>query len=308
MQPPRDAFAPHRHLSVTPDYLRRVIHRVRRLGYETIALDEVPSRIANPTSRPFVTFTLDDGYRDNFSHAYPVFKAENVPFTIFVPSTWPEGHGEVWWRLIEEVVARSAHVRPAIDCLPATMSTQSVQEKYCAFRAIQAAIVQMEEPAKYAHVRSLAERHGVNLEAICRDEIMSWTEIRNLVLDPLVTIGAHTRTHAALARLDDMALEKEIAASRLEIEEALGKPCRHFAFPYGGAQFAGPREFAAVAEAGFVTAVTGRRGLIYSEHANRLTSLPRIALEGNRQDELAIEVQLSGAPFAIRNGLRHQVA
>jgi peptidoglycan/xylan/chitin deacetylase (PgdA/CDA1 family)/glycosyltransferase involved in cell wall biosynthesis len=308
VEPPRDAFAPHRHLSVTPDYLRRVIHRVRKLGYDTIALDDVPSRIANPTSRPFVAFTLDDGYRDNFRHAYPVFKAENVPFTIFVPSTWPEGRGELWWRIIEEVVARSDQVRPAIDGLPAAMPALSVQEKYGAFRAIQNAVVQMEEPAKYAHVRSLAERHGVDLEAICRDEIMSWTEIKTLTQDPLVTIGAHTRTHAALARLDDVALGKEIAASRLEIEAALGQPCRHFAFPYGGAEFAGPREFAAVAEAGFVTAVTGRRGLLYSEHADRLTSLPRIALEGNRQDEIAIEVQLSGVPFAILNGLRHQVA
>lgn len=308
VEPPRDAFAPHRHLSVTPDYLRRVIYRVRKLGYETISLDEVPSRIANPTSCPFVVFTLDDGYRDNFRHAYPVFKAENVPFTIFVPSTWPEGRGELWWRIIEEVVARSDQVQPAIECLPLAITTQSVQDKYCAFRAIQDAVVQMEEPAKYAHVRSLAERHGVDLEAICRDEIMSWTELRKLTQDPLVTIGAHTRTHAALARLDDVALGKEIAASRLEIEAALGKPCRHFAFPYGGAEFAGPREFAAVAEAGFVTAVTGRRGLLYSEHADRLTSLPRIALEGNLQDESAIEVQLSGAPFAIRNGLRHQVA
>jgi peptidoglycan/xylan/chitin deacetylase (PgdA/CDA1 family) len=237
-----------------------------------------------------------------------VFKAENVPFTIFVPSSWPEGRGELWWRIIEEVVARSDQVRPAIEGLPATMTTQSVQEKYLAFRAIQDGVVQMEEPAKYAHVRSLAQRHGVDLEAICRDEIMTWPEIRTLTQDPLVTIGAHTRTHAALARLDDVTLGKEIAASRLEIEAALGKPCRHFAFPYGGAEFAGPREFAAVAEAGFVTAVTGRRGLLYSEHADRLTSLPRIALEGNRQDEIAIEVQLSGAPFAIRNGLRHQVA
>lgn len=308
VEPPREAFAPHRHLSVTPDFLRRVIRLVRGLGYETISLDEVPGRLANPSSRPFAAFTLDDGYRDNLRHAYPVFRAENVPFTIYVPSTWPDGRGELWWRVIEDVIARSEVVRPAIAGLPAAMSAHTVQDKYHAFDRIRSALVLLEEPAKYAHVRSLAERHGVDIEAICLDEIMSWAEIKELAKDPLVTIGAHTRTHAALSCLDAAALEKEISGSRHEIEAVLGRPCRHFAFPYGAAEFAGPREFAAAAVAGFVTAVTGRRGLLYGEHAERLASLPRIALEGNLQNETLIEVQLSGAPFALRNGLRHQVA
>lgn len=308
VEPPREAFAPHRHLSVTPDFLRRVIQLVRGLGYETISLDEVPERIASPSRRPFAVFTLDDGYRDNLRHAYPVFRAENVPFTIFVPSTWPDGRGELWWRAIEEVVARSEVVRPTIAGLPAAMSAHTVRDKYHAFDRIRSALVLLEEPAKYAHVRSLAERHGVDIEAICRSEIMSWTEIKELAKDPLVTIGAHTRTHAALSCLDAAALEKEIAGSRHEIEAVLGRPCRHFAFPYGAAEFAGPREFAAAARAGFMTAVTGRRGLLYGEHAQRLASLPRIALEGNLQDETLIEIQLSGVPFALRNGLRHQVA
>jgi peptidoglycan/xylan/chitin deacetylase (PgdA/CDA1 family) len=165
----------------------------------------------------------------------------------------------------------------------------------------------MEEPTMNAFVRTLADRYGVDIGAICRDDIMSWTEIRNLAQDSLVTIGAHSRTHAPLACLDVADMKREIFGSRVEIEAILEKPCRHFAFPYGGPNAAGPREFAAVAEAGFTTALTTRRGLIYKEHAGRLMSLPRIALDGNLQQEELIEVQLSGVPFAILNGLRYQV-
>jgi peptidoglycan/xylan/chitin deacetylase (PgdA/CDA1 family) len=138
--------------------------------------------------------------------------------------------------------------------------------------------------------------------------MMTWDEIRELVRDKLVTIGAHSRTHALLAKLNDPDMCDEVAGSRARIEAVLGRPCRHFAYPYGSAHFAGPREFAATREAGFATAVTARRGLLYPEHRDRLAALPRIPLEGHMQDERLIEVQLSGAPFALRDGLRRRMA
>lgn len=302
------SFAPHRHLSITPDYLTRVIGLVRAMGYDTVALDEVPERLEHPRGRPFAAFTLDDGYRDNLLHAYPVFRTEDVPFTIYVPSQWPEGRGELWWRALEEVIAGSRSIEPRMEGLSGSLPAGTVDEKARAFEAIQRALVQMDEAAKYAHTRDLAGRYGVDLAALCRSEIMTWDEIRELSQDPLVTIGAHTRTHAALSKIDDTDLRREIAGCRAELEAALGRPCRHLAYPYGSADMAGPREFAAAADAGFLTAVTARRGLLYAEHSRRLTALPRIALEGQRQDERCIEVQLSGAPFALRNGLRHHVA
>jgi peptidoglycan/xylan/chitin deacetylase (PgdA/CDA1 family) len=52
-------------------------------------------------------------------------------------------------------------------------------------------------------------------------------------LSPLITIGAHTRTHPALTGLSPEQLEEEISGSRSDLEAALGRPVTTFAYPYG---------------------------------------------------------------------------
>jgi hypothetical protein len=46
----------------------------------------------------------------------------------------------------------------------------------------------------------LCTRYGVDQEAISRELCLSWDELKPFADDPLVTIGAHTITHANLAR------------------------------------------------------------------------------------------------------------
>lgn len=49
-----------------------------------------------------------------------------------------------------------------------------------------------------------------------------------------VEIGAHTRTHADLGRVADAdRLFDELSVSRDELQNAVGKPIRYFAFPFG---------------------------------------------------------------------------
>ena len=55
---------------------------------------------------------------------------------------------------------------------------------------------------------------------------MSWDDLRQLANHGW-EIGAHTRTHPLLTRLDD-------ATARAEVEQALGRACRTIAYPYGG--------------------------------------------------------------------------
>ena len=78
------AFEPNRILRVTPDFLDQTIRQVLEAGFDIISLDDVAARLAGPThERPFVAFTLDDAYRDNLVHAYPVFKRYGLPFAVY---------------------------------------------------------------------------------------------------------------------------------------------------------------------------------------------------------------------------------
>jgi Xaa-Pro aminopeptidase len=65
--------------------------------------------------RPFVCFTLDDAYRDNLKYAYPVFKRYGIPFTIYAPTDYLDGAGDLWWLSLEHALVRLSHLDVRMD-------------------------------------------------------------------------------------------------------------------------------------------------------------------------------------------------
>jgi peptidoglycan/xylan/chitin deacetylase (PgdA/CDA1 family) len=153
-------------------------------------------------------------------------------------------------------------------------------------------------------VAELAAAHGIDHRTTQADLIMSWDELRALAQDPLVTIGAHTKSHLALGKLSEAEARAEMAESIGRMAVELGRPCRHFSYPYGCANSAGPREFRIARELGLLTAVTTQKGLLHPQHAEALTALPRLSLNGDFQDIRYVKALLSGVPFAVMNTLQ----
>ena len=73
------------------------------------------------------------------------------------------------------------------------------------------------------------------------------------------------------------------------------------AYPYGYASAVGPREVALAKEAGYVSAVTTRHGVLQQGHANHLTALPRISVNGRYQRLGHLKTMLSGITTPLAN-------
>ncbi len=84
-------------------------------------------------------------------------------------------------------------------------------------------------------------------------------------------VGAHTLSHARLLRLDIADCKREIAHCKAELEDLLGGPVQHFCYPFG--EYAS-EHVAIVAESGFSTATTTRRGRCYTH--DDMLQLPRV--------------------------------
>jgi peptidoglycan/xylan/chitin deacetylase (PgdA/CDA1 family) len=295
-------FEPNRILKVSPDFLELVIRQVRASGFEIVSLDEAHFRLIEGNyGKPFVCFTFDDGYRDNFEHAYPIFKRHNLPFAIYVPTDYADGHGDLWWLVLEKVIMQVKALTMKIDGSLRRLRCGTPAEKDATFHAVYWWLRSIDEVDARGIVRELREGIDFDAKKLCADLMMHWGEIAHLASDPLVTIGGHTRRHYALAKLTLSEAQAEIEKSVRRIEQETGKPCRHFSYPYGDEASAGPREFAIVKELGLKTGVTTRKGLIHPRHAQELTALPRVSLNGDYQKQRYVKVLLSGAPFALFN-------
>lgn len=300
-----DAFAPNSGLTVTPRYLDSVLHDVREAGLDIVSLDAAYERlVSRRVERRFACFTLDDGYRDNLEHAFPVFRRHDAPFAIYVPSDFPDGEGELWWVALEEVIRRATRLEIPGWGKAETIPAETADEKYHAFDRLYEILRRCSEDEQRQRMRSLANRYDVDVKAICRELIMTWDEIRRLSSDPLVTIGAHTVAHYAVGRLSEARARRELKRGADQLAEQLGAWPAHLSFPYGDPGSAGPRDFRLAANLGFKTAVTTRKGLLFPEHADHLTALPRVSLNGSYQSEVFTRLYLSGAPFALWNRFR----
>jgi peptidoglycan/xylan/chitin deacetylase (PgdA/CDA1 family) len=307
VRPPlKDAFQPNRLLEIAPAFLDELVARIKDSGIDIVSMDEVHRRLTEGgASNRFVALTFDDGYRDNLEFAYPILKRHAVPFMLYVPAAFAEGRGELWWVWLERAVAARDSIDVAIagetrhfDCATPAAKDETFAAIYWALRGLG------DEGELRRICRDLAIGAGLDADAVCRELCMGWDEIQKLAADPLVTIGNHTDTHPMLAKASEEAVRRELRIGSERIEARLGTRPRHVSYPVGDPGSAGRREFDIAAEFGFATGVTTRPGVLFPEHRQHLTALPRISVNGEFQRLRYLDVLLSGAPTALMNRFR----
>lgn len=62
---------------------------------------------------------------------------------------------------------------------------------------------------------------------------MSEEMVRVIMKSPLVTLGAHTKTHPHLTEVDDVKLKDELEQSKKDLEAMFGRPMKYFTYPFG---------------------------------------------------------------------------
>ena len=305
--PQRDAsFQPNGFLSVTPEFLDRFLGHFIARGWRFVSVDEMArgAAVREAQDGRRIAVTLDDGYRDNSEHAWPVFRRHSVPFTIYVCAGFCDRTAELWWEALDRVIA-SADSVPMPGDEGETIATRRMGEKLKAYEVWKDWLTtEADELRQRVAIRELCAAHGLDLAALARELVMDWDEVREIAADPLASIGAHTLTHPALARLAPNAAFHEMSASADRIEAEIGRRPISIAFPYGYRAAAGPREAGLAEQAGFAASVTTRPGYI-AANGNR-QGLPRVSVNGLFQDVRYLETLLTPGLWAMRDRIRRE--
>jgi peptidoglycan/xylan/chitin deacetylase (PgdA/CDA1 family) len=214
--------------------------------------------------RTLLALTFDDGYRDNYTHGYPLARELQVPITIYLVLGYVDSGKSFWWldsqRLLRNTRVREAHFE---------------EEVYKLDQPDRRAALSHLIDTRIRHASSVAEREAFLLSArdmlalpssFCDEEDvftlpLTWQQIQEMQESGWVSFGAHTMNHPVLAYLSDSAeLQREIVECQTLLTQRLGHPVRSFAYPIGQAQHIGDVVKKAVQGGGYAYALTTMYG------------------------------------------------
>jgi peptidoglycan/xylan/chitin deacetylase (PgdA/CDA1 family) len=250
----------------------------------------VSAFVAGTLPADAIAVTFDDGYADNLLAGKPLLSAADIPATVFLATGCLDRTEEFWWDELARLVLledgpQKLEIVVRGDVLDFDFGTPSAPEagawrtwlprrrRRRAYRAIWRALRPLDNRERgllMAEIQSkLAGRHSQPGSG----RAMTRAEVRALVDDQLITIGAHTVTHPALTEIGPEACRREIAESKAACEALIGKPVPGFAYPYGDLD---ERVRSVVEEAGFAFACSTRSEPVTAK--SDLLTLPRVVI------------------------------
>lgn len=295
----RGKFQPLRAHEITPQFLDRAIRALKRWKYDFLGMDAVCRRaVALPEQRRFVALTFDCASKDLIGFAYPVLAHHAVPFTIYVPTAFPDGIGQAWWLGLEQLVARESRISLMMGEKEQRFVVTDHAEKQALFSHLERWLRSLSPADLSAAIADLCTRYRIDLAALSREASMDWEDLAKLAADPLVTIGSATVNYPVLANMKDTAALREMTMGKAVAEAAFRRDIQHLAFPFGDRASFRRSHVMMAEEAGFASAVSTIPGIVDAEGRTNLRALPRISWDGRVRSLRMLRVLVSGVAFA----------
>lgn len=277
---------PNRDFYLDLDFLDRLLGHLSASGRRVVTVEEGLRLAADPSNRDtFVNFSIDDCYRDAYEEVVPLFRRHGVPITLFVSTGIPDGTMLIWWVGLEDTIRQRDYILVNGE----RIATDTFERKASTYLTLQSRWDQLSVAQEYP--RFCAENQVDPAEIHWRHAI-TWEMLGEVARDPLVEIGSHTVNHGRIAALSPEEARKELAASRIRLQEKLSLEIRHFAFPYGRQKDCGPRDFEIARTAGYASVATTTKGLF--KRGVVPYAYPRITLNGGHRTLLVPELHVAG--------------
>ena len=265
-------------MNIPPSVLENKLMRILDMGFEFITLDDLKIILVNgnlKSNKKKFVITIDDGYKETFDTLYPILKKMNLPFTLFVSSSFPNKEIALWWNYLNDLLISNNYLD-----LPyfGPMQINTLEQKQQAYIKLSREILKLgnEINTKFEMLFNFDYSSIVNKY---KNQLLDWRDLEVMKMDSLCTIGAHTNKHFGLRYSDLDTVKNDILENVKDLEEHLGVIPKHFAFPYGTFFSIGKREFELVKRMGFETAVNTYSAEVYSRDRNNLFSLPRTVIK-----------------------------
>jgi peptidoglycan/xylan/chitin deacetylase (PgdA/CDA1 family) len=253
-------------LTVTPAAFERQLAFLTR-HYTIVPLQDIVDRLRRglaPYNRA-VALTFDDGFRDNYTRAFPLLRRYQAPATFYLTTGCIDNQQLFWVAHLRYMLtlSRVHELRTTVE--PFTFDFTQPKGREEAFRALVVRMKNIPTPKRLALLSELTEKLAVD-DTPLRTIMMSWEEVREMHGQGM-SFGAHTVTHPNLPNTSLDEAEREIRESKTTIEAQLRTPVLDFSYPNGrGSSHLTNQVKDIVCRAGFYSAVTSVPGGVELGH------------------------------------------
>jgi peptidoglycan/xylan/chitin deacetylase (PgdA/CDA1 family) len=222
------------------DRFREVIRYIRRY-FSPINLAQLDGYYyaGKPLPKNPALVTLDDGFANNYYHAFPVLREYDCPATIFLATGYIGNKREYWVEKLEYSIYKTAREMLKVSILGKEfiLPLKAMNEKEFAYMAV---LKYLKGGFNFSKVdeatRCICDYLGFPSPAISEDSedycFLTWEQIKEMQKSK-ISFGAHTINHVNLAFEDMSTAETEVQGSKLAIERELGVECSAFCYPFG---------------------------------------------------------------------------
>jgi peptidoglycan/xylan/chitin deacetylase (PgdA/CDA1 family) len=287
-------------VSASPQGFERQLEWIRSSSFTPIGLSDLLRFMRSEAPLPprALLITFDDGYADNYIHAFPALRRHGLPATIFLLTSGLDTNLPPWWDWLAwafEATDRKTAPLPMVGqqslAIPAQRDT------------LLALLMRRLKELPESNKRDTLTRIGDAL-AVAPPEpqpglFMNWDQVREMSACG-IEFQPHTVTHPILSRVPPDQAAWEIEESGRRITAETGQAMQAFAYPNGQAGDYDRTTIDALRKLGYAAAFTLVPGhLGYADVRRHALEIPRIYVGGN--DSLDVfAVKLMGLS-ALRN-------
>lgn len=248
----------HLGLSISPEIFEELLKYLSG-NYRVLSISEAIQNMESGKICPdSVVITFDDGWRDNYSNAFPLLIKYKIPATIFVTFDAVE-KGTFGWCAFDQAILNLR--KEELDLTSFGLGSfplHNQQQKESSISLLHKKIKKLNNSLALSVVDHVVSEYGdPGGERI----MLSWQEIREMHDSGLISIGAHSVTHPILTRIPLSQANYEINTCKSLLEAKLGAPVDYFAYPNGSPDDFNSEITALVADSGYKAAFSTIPGI-----------------------------------------------
>jgi peptidoglycan/xylan/chitin deacetylase (PgdA/CDA1 family) len=243
-----------------------------------------------------MVITIDDGYLDNYTIAYPILKKWNVPATIFLATDFIDKREWLWSDRLEYALLNTKKKEFQFPLNGEILDFQvgSFNEWHRTQLRIFHYCRTLAEGDKNQYLYDLFHHLGIRfLQETSGDYVpMTWGQIVEMKENG-IEFGSHTCSHPILSRLSGERLRQEIGESKKQIEKRVMSKVKSFCIPHGTPEDYNGEVIDTIKESGYSCAVTTVPGFNPGNSPN-LFELKRISVNGKEKKKIIKQLIFPG--------------